>query len=266
MSFEEEMQARLAEYPHKPELQAAAKQFMQETIREKYSYHFHWLGRPIIQYPQDIVKMQELIWAVQPDLIIETGVAHGGSLIFHASMLAILDQCDARQTGKGANKSLPRKVLGIDIDIRPHNRSAIEAHPLSSYIELLQGSSIDPTITSQVSATAQKYEKVLICLDSNHTHDHVYEELLAYAPLTSVSSYCVVFDGVVEDLPSELIVDRPWGKGNNPKTAVHAYLKHLENHPTVGQDGKPLSFEIDHTTDSQLLISVAPEGYLKRLG
>lgn len=198
--------------------------------------------------------MQELIWSIKPDLIIETGIAHGGSLIFSASMLAQLDMCDAIEAGVSFNpKESRRKVLGIDIDIRAHNRAAIEAHPMASRIQMIQGSSIAPEIIEQVKQVAAGYGRILVCLDSNHTHAHVLAELEAYAPLTSVGSYCVVFDTIVEDLPVEMFPDRPWGPGDNPKTAVWEYLK---AHP---------EFEIDKQIDSKLLISVAPDGYLKRV-
>ena len=236
------------------ELAAAAKRFMNETIVAKYSYQFSWQSRPIIQYPQDIVAMQELIWEVKPDLIIETGIAHGGSLIFSASMLTLLDMCDAIESGQTMDpKVSKRKVLGVDIDIRQHNREAIEAHPMASRIEMIQGSSIAPEIIQQVHQFANKFSRILICLDSNHTHEHVLGELEAYAPLTSVGSYCVVFDTVVEDLPKEMFPDRPWGPGDNPKTAV---WKYLETHS---------EFEIDKSIDNKLLITVAPDGYLKRI-
>ena len=220
----------------------------------KYSYHFDWLSRPIIQYPQDVVAMQELIWTVRPDLIIETGIAHGGSLIFSASMLALLDMTDAIEAGVTLNpEQSRRKVLGIDIDIRPHNRAAIEAHPMASRIQMIEGSSIAPDIVNQVHEIAEGYQRVLVCLDSNHTHEHVLAELRAYAPLTSVGSYCVVFDTLIEDLPADMFPDRPWGPGDNPKTAVWEYLK---THP---------EFEIDKTIQHKLLITVAPDGYLKRV-
>ncbi|MBI4807409.1 MAG: cephalosporin hydroxylase family protein [Nitrosomonadales bacterium] len=220
----------------------------------KYSYHFEWLGRPIIQYPQDIVAMQELIWEIKPDLIIETGIAHGGSLIFSASMLALLDMTEAIEKGTTLDpKASKRKVLGIDIDIRSHNRAAIEAHPMASRIQMIQGSSVAPDVIAQVHAVAANYSRVLVCLDSNHTHEHALAEMKAYAPLTSKGSYCVVFDTVIEDMPKEMFPDRPWGPGDNPKTAVWEYLK---THP---------EFEIDKSIDHKLLISVAPEGYLKRI-
>jgi cephalosporin hydroxylase len=220
----------------------------------RYSYHFDWLGRPIIQYPQDIVAMQELIWLTKPDLIIETGIAHGGSLIFSASMLALLDLAAAIEAGVTIDPRVSkRKVLGVDIDIRSHNRAAIEAHPMASRISMIQGSSTAENIVEQVKKEADKYSNVLVCLDSNHTHDHVLAELEAYAPLATLGNYCVVFDTVVEDMPAELCGDRPWGPGDNPKTAVWEYLR---NHP---------DFEIDHDIQNKLLITVAPDGYLKRI-
>ena len=197
------------------------------TMRKyKYPYHFDWLGRPVIQFPQDIVAMQEIIWSVRPDLIIETGIAHGGSLIFSASMLALLDICEAVESKENIDpKASRRKVLGVDIDIRAHNRTAIEAHPMGTRIQMIQGSSISPEVIEKVRAVASDYARVLVCLDSNHTHDHVLAELEAYAPLTTKDSYCVVFDTVVEDIPKELFPNRPWRPGNSPKTAVWEYLE-----------------------------------------
>lgn len=226
------------------EMRAAAHKFMAASVAPKYSYNFSWLGRPIIQYPQDIVAMQELIWKVQPDLIIETGIAHGGSLIFSASMLELNAIC-------GGNPDA--SVLGIDIDIRAHNRVEIEKHPLYRRIAMIEGSSIDPAVVAQVRAAAEGKKSVLVCLNSNHTHDHVLAELEAYGDLTTVSSYCVVFDTFIEDVPAGSYPDRPWDKGANPKTAVHEWLK---SHP---------EFEIDTAIDERLLISVAPHGYLKRV-
>ena len=252
--FEKEVAVRIAAMPANKNLCETAEAFMLSSTLPQYSYNFEFLGRPIIQYPQDMVAMQELIWKVKPDLIIETGIAHGGSLIMSASMLALLDMCDAIDSGTVLDpKKSKRKVLGLDIDIRQHNREAIEAHPMFTRIQMIQGSSIASEVIEQVKAVAKNYQRVLVCLDSNHTHDHVLAELEAYAPLTSVESYCVVFDTIVEDMPKAMFPDRPWGPGDNPKTAVWEYLKtHLE-------------FEIDKSIDHKLLISVAPDGYLKRV-
>lgn len=235
-------------------MKACAQVFIKASAIPKYSYNFSWLGRPIIQYPQDMIAMQEIVWDVKPDLIIETGIAHGGSLIMSASMLAILDYCEAVEAGQTLDpRATRRRVLGIDIDIRAHNRAAIEAHPMSHRIDMIQGSSVAADIVAQVHEIAKGYLRVLVCLDSNHTHKHVMAELEAYAPLTTVGSYCVVFDTIIEDMPGDMFLDRPWGKGNNPKTAVWEYLK---SHP---------EFEIDKNIQYKLLITVAPDGYLKRV-
>ena len=252
-NFEKETEYRLANNSADSGLRNAAAIFMRESIRAQYSYNFRVLGRPVIQYPQDIVAIQELIWEIKPDLIIETGIAHGGSLILSASMLALLDYCDAVENGEMLDpKATKRRVLGIDIDIRAHNRAAIEAHPMAHRIDMIQGSSIAPEVIAQVQAQAVGYERVMVILDSNHTHAHVLAELQAYAPLVSQGSYCVVFDTVIEDLPAGMYSDRPWDVGNNPKTAVREYLTQNPN------------FEVDEEMETKLLITVAPGGYLRR--
>ena len=226
----------------------SAENFFRATVEAKYSYCFDWLNRPIIQYPQDIVAFQELVSAVKPDTIIETGIAHGGSLVLSASLLCLLDVMEGLDPRQSS-----RKVVGVDIDIRPHNRQALDEHPLRFKMELIEGSSIDTQIIQQVHSHVGASDRVLVSLDSNHTHQHVLAELNAYADLVSVGSYCIVFDTVVENLPVGSFPDRPWGVGNNPKTAVHEWLK---MHP---------EFEIDKNIDNKLLISVAPDGYLKRV-
>jgi cephalosporin hydroxylase len=253
-TFDQEVKERIVANGENASLCADAAAFMRSSLAPQYSYNFSWLGRPIIQYPQDMVAMQELIWQVKPDLIIETGIAHGGSLIMSASMLALLDYCDAVENSQMLDPATPRrKVLGIDIDIRAQNRAAVEAHPMASRIQMIQGSSIAPEIIEQVCTVASDYSRVLVCLDSNHTHDHVLAELKGYARLTSKDSYCVVFDTIVEDMPKDAFPNRPWGPGNNPKTAVWEYLKiHAE-------------FEIDKSLQHKLLITVAPDGYLRRV-
>lgn len=236
------------------DLQALSRTWVREVAPHNWAYNFSWFGRPAIQFPNDAWALQELVWKVRPDLIIETGIAHGGSLIYSASLLAMLDLCDASEQGEMLDPRAPkRKVLGIDIDIRKHNREAIEAHPLFPRIEMIEGSSIDRETIDKVHDVASGYERILVCLDSNHTHDHVLAELEAYAPLVTQGSYCVVFDTLVEDMPEHLSGDRPWGPGNSPKSAVHAYLK---NNP---------DFEIDSRIDKKLLITVAPDGFLKRI-
>jgi len=253
-TFRHECSHEIRAQGHDSVLVTMTQNWLNRAQDHKYPYHFEWLGRPIIQYPQDIVAMQELIWQVKPDLIIETGIAHGGSLIFSASMLTLLDVCEAIEAGQPYDPAASRrKVVGIDIEIRPHNRVAIEAHPMATRIQMIEGSSIAPEVIAQVKTIAQGYERVLVCLDSNHTHDHVLAELQAYAPLVSVGSYCVVFDTLIEDMPAGSFPDRPWDKGNNPKTAVWEFLK---THP---------EFEIDKSIQHKLLITVAPDGYLKRI-
>ncbi len=241
-------------------------QWLSGTLKHRYSYNFAFLGRPIIQYPQDMVAMQELIWQIKPDLIIETGIAHGGSLIMNAAMLLLLDYCDAIEKRQLFDPySTRRRVLGVDIDIRPHNRLAIKNHPMSHRIDMIQGSSIASEVIAQVHDIAKSFTRILVCLDSNHTHDHVLAELEAYAPLVSKDSYCCVFDSIIEDLPNEMYPDRPWGKGNNPKTAVWEYLRRLASQNRKAIDNSRLRFEIDKTIENKLLITVAPDGYLKRV-
>lgn len=264
--FQQECQHNISLMGQNEALRALSLDWNIKTAAYKYTYNFSVLGRPIIQLPQDMVAMQELIWAVKPDLVIETGIAHGGSLILSASMLALIDYCEAVEAGVPLDpKATKRRVLGIDIDIRPHNRTAIAQHPMAHRIEMLQGSSISSDIINQVHAIAGRHERVMVCLDSNHTHEHVLAELEAYAPLTSPGSYCVVFDTVVEDLPKELYPDRPWGPGDNPKTAVWEYLRRLKDEGRQGADGGTLDFEVDRALDDKLQISVAPEGYLRRI-
>lgn len=253
-SFKDEVRSRIEANGGNHEFQAATDHWMAASISAQYSYNFSWLGRPIIQYPQDIVALQELIWTIQPDLIIETGIAHGGSLILSASMLAQLDMADAIKEGGLMDPSVSaRKVLGIDVDIRAHNRAAIEGHPLASRIEMIQGSSIAPNVVEEVRQVASGFERVLVCLDSNHTHAHVLAELEAYAPFVSPGSYCVVFDTLIEDLAPDHFPDRPWGPGNNPKTAVREYLK---THP---------EFTVDEPFEHKIMITAAPSGYLRRV-
>ena len=174
----------------------------------KYVYTFSWMGRPIIQLPEDIVRTQEVIYNIKPDIIIETGVAHGGSLILYASL------CKA--IGKG-------RIIGIDIEIRPHNRTAIEEHNLFEYITLVEGSSTDINIVSQVKSSIAPSDKVLIILDSNHTREHVLAELNAYAELVSIGSYIVATDGIMKDLVSAPRSQTDWGT-NNPYQAAQDFL------------------------------------------
>lgn len=254
LRFKQECESEIRAQGRNRSLRRLTRDWMRAVTPLRYSYHFEWQGRPIIQFPQDIVAMQELIWRIRPDLIIETGIAHGGSLVFNASMLALLDLQDAVESGDTIDPTVSRrKVLGIDIEIREHNRKAIEAHPMVSRIEMIEGSSTDPNVIDRVRQTSSDFEKVLVFLDSNHTHHHVLAELEAYAGLVTVGSYCVVFDTVIEEMPRGMYPDRPWGPGNNPKTAV---LEFLELNP---------NFEVDECIEQKLLVTVAPHGYLRRL-
>ena len=219
------------------ELRELTRQWLAKSVVHRYSYHFDWLGRPIIQYPQDVLAVQEIIWRVQPDLIVETGIAHGGSAIFSASILELLG-------GDG-------RVVAVDVDIRRANRREIEAHPMSRRITLIEGSSIDEAIAAEVRRHAEGRRCILVLLDSNHTHDHVLRELELYSPLVGPGSYVVVFDTIIEDLPDGSSADRPWGRGNNPKTAVREFLRRNDR------------FEIDREIQDKLLLTVAPDGYLK---
>lgn len=238
LEFVNERNQRIISNEANSELKKAAIEFNIESHKCQYSYNFSWMGRPIIQYPQDMIAMQEIIWELKPDLIIETGIAHGGSLIYYASLLELL--------GKG-------QVLGIDIDIRSHNRVEIEKHPMFSRIEMIEGSSINEETIDKVAEIVKGKESVLVTLDSNHTHDHVLKELELYAPFVTRNSYLVAFDTIVEDLPNGYMPGRPWKQGDNPRTAVREFL---QSHP---------EFESDKSIDNKLLISVGPEGYLKRI-
>jgi cephalosporin hydroxylase len=235
--FQQEVRNNIAGLREDTAVQAQSMQWVQAIVRHKYTYNFRWMGRPAIQFPQDMVAMQEILWDLKPDLVIEAGVAHGGSVVFYASMLELI--------GHG-------EVLGLDIDIRAHNREAIESHPMAKRIRLLEGSSVAPQTIAQVHEIA-KGKRVVVVLDSNHTHEHVLAELRAYAPLVCEGGYCVVMDTIVEDLPASFFPDRPWGPGDNPKTAVQQYLKETD------------AFEIDRDIEAKLLITVCPSGYLKRV-
>lgn len=246
-------------------LQQSGLKLVSEAVRYNYSFNFDWLSRPIIQLPQDIVAMQEIVWKVKPDLILELGIAHGGSLILSASLLAMLDLCENGEATIIPDKIKPRRVVAVDIDIRAHNKKALENHPLYPRLTLIEGSSIDPNVVERVFKEAKDHKKILICLDSNHTHDHVLKELETYAPLTSLNSYCIVYDTIIEDMPNEMFDDRPWGKNNNPKTAVRKFLEILERESRTASDGRKLKFELDKELESKLLLTSAPDGFLKRV-
>ena len=252
--FQAERDQRITQLGADTHFRKLSQEWLKQSMGCQYVYNFEWLGRPIIQYPQDIIAMQELVWAVKPDLVIETGIAHGGSLILSASLLALLDLAEATEGGAALDTAKPaRKVIGVDIDIRDHNRAAIEAHPFANRISMIQGSSVAPETVAQVKDAAAGFGNIMVCLDSMHTHDHVLAELEAYASLVAPGSYCVVFDTFVEDMPPGFFSDRPWDPGNNPKTAVFEFLR---NHP---------EFVIDEAIQNKLAVTVAPHGFLKRL-
>lgn len=236
-SFADEVRGNIRSLKDDKDIQAMSRIWIREIARHKYAYNFSWMGRPLIQFPQDMVAMQQIIWATKPDVIIETGIAHGGSIIYYASLIEMM--------------GLSSKVIGVDIEIRPHNKSAIMDHPMCKHIELIEGSSIAADTVAKVKKAAASKKNVLLVLDSNHTHDHVLEELRLYTPLVSEGNYVVVFDTLIEDMPDDLIVDRPWKQGNNPKTAVKVFLS---------ESGR---FIVDDDIDAQLLITAAPGGFLK---
>ena len=237
--FDAEVKENIEGLKNDQDVQALSRVWLREVTRHKYAYNFNWMGRPIIQFPQDMIAMQEIIWKVQPDLIIETGIAHGGSLVYYASLLEMI--------------GLDGYVLGIDIDIRRHNREAIETHPMYKRIEMIEGSSVSNEVVAAVAEHVQDKKAVLVVLDSNHTHEHVLAELNVYARHVTKSSYIVVFDTLLDDMPDDLVQDRPWGSGDNPKTAVREFLQ--------GTD----TFEVDKDIESKILITVAPDGYLRRV-
>jgi cephalosporin hydroxylase len=238
--FSDEVKANVDRLMADADMQARSRAWLAEITRHRYTYNFTWLGRPVIQLPQDLLAVQEVVWQVRPDLIVETGIAHGGSLVHSASLLELLG-------GEGL-------VVGIDVDIRAHNREAIEAHPLAKRIHLIEGSSTDSGVAAAVRELARGRRAVLVLLDSDHTHAHVLRELELYAPLVTRGSYLIVFDTLIEDLPAELFAGRRWGKGNNPKTAVWQFLKTTER------------FTIDDRLAGKLLLTCAPDGYLRCIG
>ncbi len=236
--FIDERNHRIAAQGCNKELTASADIFLQHSLSAQYSYNFEWMGLPIIQYPQDMVAMQEIIWRTRPEVIIETGVARGGSMVFYASLLRMLGRAG--------------KVIGIDNDLRDHNRKRLMAHPMADDLELLDGSSLDPNIISRVSQQVNGF-RTMVILDSKHTHAHVLGELKAYSPLVTQGCYCVVFDTIIEQMPAGYYVDRPWDKGDSPWTAVDAFLKeHTE-------------WSIDKDLENKLLISAARHGYMVKI-
>ncbi|MFC5448768.1 cephalosporin hydroxylase family protein [Paenibacillus aestuarii] len=238
--FQEEVKNNIKSLSEDKELQLLSNKWIEKISPHKYSYNFTWMGRPIIQLPQDIIALQEIIWSIRPDLIIETGVAHGGSIIFHASMLELIGE--------------DGEVVGIDIDIRKHNRVEIENHPMFKRITLIEGSSTDQEVFAQVKEISKNKKKVMVILDSNHTHQHVLDELNLFSPLVTKGSYMIVLDTVIEDMPEDSFPNRPWGIGDNPKTAVWEFVKTNDR------------FVIEKEFNHKLMITVAPDGYLLCVG
>lgn len=239
VAFQNEVKERISLNGKDTNLKKAAKEWLKESMQKNYVYNFSWMGRPIIQNPMDILAMQEIIWRIKPDLIIETGIAHGGSLIFSASMLELIGE--------------EGEVLGIDIDIREHNKKEIEKHQMYKRITMIEGSSISNEVIEKVYSFAKNKKRILIFLDSNHSHNHVLKELQMYSPLVSIDSYIIAFDGFVEEMPEEYVKDRPWGKGNNAQTATLEFIS------------KNDTFIIDKDIENQILITCAPNGFLKRV-
>ena len=209
----------------------------------KYVYSFSWMGRPIIQLPDDMVRIQEVIYQVKPDLIIETGVAHGGSLIFYASL------CKAMDRGR---------IVGIDIEIRPHNRKAIDAHELSPLITLVEGSSVDAGLVEQVRGHARPGETVLVLLDSNHTKAHVLAELEAYGPMVTQGSYIVATDGIMAQVAGAPRSGPDWS-WNNPISAIEAFVA---DHPEFVVEEPEFPFNEGVVKDR---VTYWPSAYLKRV-
>jgi cephalosporin hydroxylase len=239
LEFEKEKKTSIKKMYTDPEMGELNRRWFDLSFEHKYPYNFSWLGLPIIQYPQDIVAIQEIVWKVQPKTIIETGIARGGSLIFYSSLVKLL-----------GNQG---KVIGIDIEIRNHNRKRIEKHSLFDSIELVEGSSIDPSTILKVEKIIDTSKPVLVVLDSNHTHDHVLSELRMYKDFVTKGSYIIVLDTHCENLPQHLLANRPWGKGNSPMTAVVEFLKSNKN------------FQVDNEIHEKLGVTGAPSGYIKRV-
>lgn len=222
------------------ELRRKSIDWMVHADKYKYTYNFTWMGRPIIKFPSDMVIQQELMWQIKPDLVIETGIAHGGSIIFSAAMQQMMGISNGR-------------VIAVDIDIRDHNRQEIEAHPMSKHITMIQGSSVDADIFAQVKELARDAKTVMVILDSNHTHQHVYDELKLYADLVTVGSYCILPDTFIEFFPKGYYDNRPWDVGDNPCTAARQFLSERSD------------FELDSFLTSKGMISEGLDGYLKRV-
>ena len=244
IAFDHEIKKRIHKNSKNKKLIKSGNKFLLDSIKPKYSYNFKWLNRPIIQYPQDIVAMQELIWELEPDLIIECGVAHGGSVILSASMLALQD----------IKKKQKRMVLGIDIEVRSKNKKAIANHFLKKYIKIIEQGSTDSDTINKVKKISKNFKKVLVMLDSSHTFEHVYNELELYSNFVTKNSYIVVFDTTIGKFNQKnLYPSRPWNFKNSPLQAVNKFLKNNK------------SFVIDKKWNSKLIITQCFDGFLKKI-
>lgn len=265
-TFREQRRCNIERLANNRNLQESGMDLLAEASKYSYSYNFDWLSRPVIQHPQDIVAFQEIVWAVKPDLIIELGVARGGSLVLSASLLALIELCETGSVQVDPGVERGHRVVGIDVDIRTHNRVAITEHPLSPWITLIEGSSICETVVRQVKTLAEGADVVLVVLDSNHSEKHVLEELNLYGPLVSVGSYCIVFDTAIEYMPGELFNDRPWGPGDSPTTAINKYLSQGQSSQSLDDVESAPVFEIASEVSDKLLLTAAPGGFLRRVG
>jgi cephalosporin hydroxylase len=254
--FKETCNREISRQGADPTLTNLSHDWMAKAAEFRYSQHFEWLGRPVFRHPQDLMALQQLVWEVQPDLIVETGVARGGSLVFAASMLELLARCGGNPGGM---------VLGIDSDIREHNRAAILAHPMAGRIRMFQGSSISRTVADEVQAYARNFSRVMVCLDSHLTDAHLLQELKLYAALVSRGSYCVVFSAATANASGQASSGKRSSNAASPGSAAFEFLRSLESHPSKGIDGEPLVYQIDTHAADRLLITGAPGGFLQRI-
>jgi hypothetical protein len=238
--FLDERNADIERMGSDQELRQKSIDWMIHADRYKYTYNYSWMGRPIIKFPNDMVIQQELMWELKPDLVIETGIAHGGSIIFTASMMEMMN--------------IDGEVVGIDVDIRPHNRTKIEAHPMMKRITMYEGDSVSDAMVEKVRVHTNGKKCVMVILDSLHSHAHVYKELRSYAPMTTLGSYCILPDTFIEFFPKGYYSEtRPWDVGNNPHSAMKQYISETDN------------FEIDHARTDKAMITETIDGYLKRV-
>jgi cephalosporin hydroxylase len=244
LTHEADGDARVLDLYSKEAFELISLQWLKVGWNEKYPYTFSWLGRPIIQLPEDMIRTQEVIYRLRPDVIIETGVAHGGSLIFYASLCKLM--------GKG-------RIVGVDIEIRPHNREAITAHELFPFITLIEGSSTDPQIVAEVKRHVKEGETVLVILDSNHTRQHVLDELATYHELVTPGSYIVATDGSMRDLYDVPRGSPDW-EWNHPAAAAEEFVA---QHPEFVMEQPAWPFNESELTEN---ITHWPDAWLRRSG